>query len=568
MATVYELGRNSQPTTLKKPSANLLKMVETAILTQGLLTREDIEEIHSIFVLLDTDGTGCLTVQELQRMAVNITKDETITFLEAHRLHNLIDSDKDGRVEWSEFLSFVCKWLHERGAVRFKLRTDLPSTLHERESLHKGLAQLFSLEHISYDISLLPSDSLENRAETWDYFGEGLVLTEADKEAYYRKVLAMLENEGLANVAEQIYHTDLSIILSGLKILREYLGTLTVFQTPNERVKVSGFLVRLFEQLLNSSSMMTRVLQCLGIHSVSEIQWEALRIITLFAPGPRVPGLPEAHMLHPTNQHTKNLILASGAAAQIVVLCDSSCLEVRDQALLALGFIARHDPDARSYIVALDCLTPVLRLLKRGVEAVVVEVSSLIRAAWLLSILCGATMPREHAKPLFRQSELVDIADTLARLFALHQQENLLANCLTSLCFVLPAMQLDAHNKWVLDRIIQLINHDNVIVTRAALQTLRHIIWINAAQCQLLTEAGLYGRLCELLLSASDSLVKLDILSVLRYLIQRGYTWEMLNLSRLSHTLQHLITSDPAIRWEALRITKVIVESNSRIAIE
>jgi hypothetical protein len=542
-------------------------MVETAILTQGLLTREDIEEIHTIFVLLDTDGSGSLTVQKLQRMAVNITKDDNISFEEAFRLHAMIDSDKDGRVEWGEFLGFVCKWLHERGAVRFKLRSDLPSTLHERESLHKGLAQLFSLEHLSYDISLLPSDSLENRAETWDYFGDGLVLTETDKEAYYRKVLAEFEAEGLVNVAEQIYHTDLSIILAGLQRLRDFLGTLTVFQTPNERVKVSGFLVRLFEQLLNSS-IIPRVLQCLGIHSVSEIQWEALKIATLFAPGPRIPGLPESHMLHPSNQHTKNVILASGAAAKLVELCDSSCLEVRDQALLALGFIARHDPEARNYIVSLDCLSPVLRLLKRGIEAVVIEVSSLIRAAWLLSILCGATMPREQAKPLFRQAELVDIADTLARLFSLQQQENLLANCLTSLCFVLPAMQLDVHNKWVLDRIIQLITHDNVIVTRAALQTLRHIIWINAAQCQLLTEAGLYGRLCELLLSASDSLVKLDILSVLRYLIQRGYTWEMLNLSRLSHTLQHLIISDPDIRWEALRITKVIVESNSRIAIE
>jgi hypothetical protein len=542
-------------------------MVETAILTQGLLTREDIEEIHTIFVLLDTDGSGSLTVQKLQRMAVNITKDDNISFEEAFRLHALIDSDKDGRVEWGEFLGFVCNWLHERGAVRFKLRSDLPSTLHERESLHKGLAQLFSLEHLSYDISLLPSDSLENRAETWDYFGEGLVLTESDKEAYYRRVLAEFEAEGLVNVAEQIYHTDLSIILAGLQRLRDLLGTLTVFQTPNERVKVSGFLVRLFEQLLNSS-VIPRVLQCLGIHSVSEIQWEALKITTLFAPGPRIPGLPENHMLHPSNQHTKNVILASGAAAKLVELCDSSCLEVRDQALLALGFIARHDPEARNYIVSLDCLSPVLRLLKRGIEAVVIEVSSLIRAAWLLSILCGATMPREQAKPLFRQAELVDIADTLARLFSLHQQENLLANCLTSLCFVLPAMQLDVHNKWVLDRIIQLITHENVMVTRAALQTLRHIIWINAAQCQLLTEAGLYGRLCELLLSASDSLVKLDILSVLRYLIQRGYTWEMLNLSRLSHTLQHLIISDPDIRWEALRITKVIVESNSRIAIE
>ncbi|CAG9330290.1 unnamed protein product [Blepharisma stoltei] len=543
-------------------------MVEQSILHQGLLSQEEIEEIHRVFVMVDTDGSGFLTMDKIRQIATALTHDINITAEEAYFLHTQLDSNRDGQVTWDDFLEYVCKWLHEHGAVRSKLRTDLPNTISEREALHKAMAQLFSLNHKTFEFNLLPTDSLENRTETWDYLGEGQVFTEIEKQTYYNEVSQkLIDDMQFLKLVEQIFHTDVDIILSGLQNIRDMLGVLAVYQTPNDRMKISPYLLKLFEQLINHN-VIIRCLQCLNFDTSKNIQWEALKIITFFAPGPRIPELPEAFYLHPCQKFTKKLIMQTGSVPKILELCESECIEVRDQALLAIGFMSRHDFDIRDYILSLGALPLILRILMRGTSMFTVDLTTIVRAAWVLSILCGATMPREYAKPSFRQQELVEIADVIVQLFQVQEEENLLTNSLIALSFVLPFLAIDEFNRRFLDRLVALLSNPKISVKRAALQTIRNIIWVNAGQCQLLAEAGLFARLSDLLFNSGDSLVKLDTCNVMRYLIQKGYTWEIVNLSRLSSHLQYLIASDPEVRWEAVRIIKMMIESNSRMAVE
>jgi hypothetical protein len=542
--------------------------VEGLILHQGLLSQEDIEEIHRVFVMMDTDGTGTLTLPELRAMIVQITKDPNISMEEARQLHSMLDTNCDGQVTWEEFLQFVCRWLHERGGARLKSRTDLPSSFNEKDNLHKCIAQLFSLDKVSFDTSQLPSDHVDNRAETWDYLGESQKFSDAEKTDYYTQVYQAAANPAFfQKIMDEIGSADASIILAGLKGLSALLGIMNVFQTPRDRGKISLFLIQLFERVIQSN-VMARVIQCLSLENQNLIQWEALKIITFFAPGPRVPGLPENHQLNPRHKATKTLLLQAGAGLSIVRLCESPCLEVREQALLTIGFIARHDAEARDFVAGLGIVPVLLRFLKRGAEALRADLATVIRAAWVLSIMCGATMPKDSANPKFTPQQLVEIASTLATLFILYDQDNLIANSLTALAYTLPYMNPDQNCKMLLERVVFIIQHPNVTVKRAALQTVRNLVWASAAHSQLLTEVGLYTRLNEILSNPMDVVVKLDAFTVLRSLIQKGYTYEMMNLSLFSQQLQMTIGTDTDLRWEAVRLVKVITFSNFRIAIE
>lgn len=170
-------------------------MIEEGILQNGILTKEDIEEIHRVFVMMDQEGTGNISVAEIRNLAATISKNPNISMDEAYTVHGLIDKNKDGKVQWEEFLEFVSNWLIERGYVKSKVHASLPSSALERTALHKGLANLFSLQHVIYDVDHNPDDSLENRLETWDYLGEGMGYTEEERESYYNSVAQILLTE-------------------------------------------------------------------------------------------------------------------------------------------------------------------------------------------------------------------------------------------------------------------------------------------------------------------------------------------------------------------------------------
>ena len=117
-------------------------------------------------------------------------------------------------------------------------------------------------------------------------------------------------------------------------------------------------------------------------------------------------------------------------------------MEVRDQALLAIGFLVRHDPDVRDYLSAMKFIEGMQRLLAKGAEGRL-ELTSLLRCVWVVSLFSGATMPRDHAKPPYSVSDLTSICSYLVSLFQLHEQENLIANCMTALSYMLPVLPGD-----------------------------------------------------------------------------------------------------------------------------
>ena len=321
-------------------------MLENTILVGGYLSLEEIEEIHMIFILLDTDGSGILTLDKLRLAIQTITKNSEISSVNFSSLYAQMDRDQDGRVTWGDFLNFICAWLYQFGVIRPKLRTDLPINLFEKEILHKSIAGIIANGFVSIQCSQIHVDSLEARTETWDYLGESRVYSNIEKQQYIQKVFRKADEWEFLRILEQLKHSDLGIVKSGLEEIKEILGILCCFETIYERQEISGFLLSMFQHII-TKNVLGVVIKMLGFDEDKEIQWQALNIITFIVPGPRLPNFPKESK--DCVDYSKKILMQSGALIKILALCENECIEVRAQALLAMGFITRYDNEIRNF---------------------------------------------------------------------------------------------------------------------------------------------------------------------------------------------------------------------------
>ena len=86
---------------------------------------------------------------------------------------------------------------------------------------------------------------------------------------------------------------------------------------------------------------------------------------------------------------TKVLLINNGVVQKLVELVNSPCIEVKEQAILALGFLSRHDHEPRDVVLMLGGVDILLKSLMETTSDVIVQ-----KITWTLSILCGATLPQ------------------------------------------------------------------------------------------------------------------------------------------------------------------------------
>lgn len=541
-----------------------LNMQTSSISPQVYLSTDEIEEIHSVFILLDSDGSGILTLEKLQKAIQQITKNSEIVRMNLSSLYAQMDTDQNGSVTWTDFLNFVSYWLVQFNVTRPKFRTDLPMNLTEKGILHRGIAGIIANGYVNVQFNNNHVDSLEARTETWDYLGESKVYSIEEQKEYFEKVAGKVQPGQFGRVLEEIRHGNIEVVKAGLEELKEMLGVLCCFSTSYDRQGICEYLMSLFQQII-TSGVLNIILPFLAYDEYNEIQWQVLSIVTMIVPGPRLPNYPNESKN--CIEISKKILIQSGALLKILQLCNSKCIEVRSQALLAIGFITRYDSETRDLLYSNGAIQVLLLILQKGHNKLI-DVSSLIRAAWVLSIFSGATMyPNRLLPPNIRQQDLNEIAEIIMNLFQSQDESNLLANSLISLSYILPNLVITEFNKWILERLIQLMMHDDFIVKKAVLQTVRNVICQNTEQCRMLTELGLFAKISEILVGRGNSL-KLDACCILRFLTGKGYTWEFLNLNRLSNQLQVLIKNDDETRWEVVRVIKFVLESSTKIAVE
>lgn len=526
-----------------------------------ILTSDEIEEIHAIFNLLDIEGLGYLTCENLRIAFQAMSKNPNISGSIVTSIFCKIDLDHDAKISWEDFLGFVCIGLVNYGVVKPRIRTDIPLYSAERENLHKCIGGILTQGLFYISVTSLELESMESRIETWDYLAEGMIYTYEEKAQLYEKVQGKVQEANFLMILEKIISMNYESIYLGLKELKEMLAVLYYFPSSHERLGISNYLLMLFNQIYakNILKILTNYLN----NQNEEIVWITLEIITLITPGPRLPNfLSESYNFV---VYAKNTLFETGSLMKIFSLCESKCIEIRDQALLAIGFITRYDPIIRNYFMHGGAIYMLVTLLKKGISNII-NLETLVRATWLLSIFAGASMPKKSECDSLTFNDFKIIADVIFGVFQAHDDATLFANGLISLSLVLPKMPL-SECRWYLERLVQLIDNSNYVVNKTVLETIVKIVMTNNEQCRMIIDLGIVDKL-QTILACGNNDAKLDCLKILKFVIHKGYAKYIAYLSNLSILLQSILNNDNDTRWEAIKIFKIMVQSETRIIIE
>ncbi|KAA3472567.1 Armadillo [Gossypium australe] len=177
-------------------------------------------------------------------------------------------------------------------------------------------------------------------------------------------------------------------------------------------------------------------------------------------------------------------VIQAGVVPHFVELLGSPSDYVREQAVLALGNIAAVSLGCRDHVLGHGALLPLLALLNEDVSC-----SMLRNATWTLSRFC---------KPPFDQVKLV--LPTLTRL--IHSKDEAV---LAKACRVLSYLSDGTNDKiqavleaGVLGRLVELLMCPSYSVITSALYTVKHIVARNDVQIQAIIEANIIAPLVHL----------------------------------------------------------------------
>ena len=185
---------------------------------------------------------------------------------------------------------------------------------------------------------------------------------------------------------------------------------------------------------------------------------------------------------------------------------------IRDQSLVALGFLAKNSAPIRDMIV-----------MQGGLETVCKHYSAdrtpkeMEKIAWVLSILAGVSI-----KIPLRDTEKLSLLNKIfGELLFWRDNIEILTNSLLGLSYTMPYILPDYENLNLWSRILALLTHNSILVKRSGLIALGRII-NDEGQCQILIELKMIEKFSDLLNYNSPE-IKLSVISILKKLVEKGY---------------------------------------------
>ncbi|EXB93240.1 Calmodulin-like protein 11 [Morus notabilis] len=134
-----------------------------------VLTEQHIADFQEAFYLLDKDGDGCITIDELATAIKSL--DQNPTEEELQRMISEVDVDGNGTIEFGEFLNLMARKMKEHEAEE-----ELREAFRVFDKDQDGYISPTELRHVMINLGeKLKDEELEQMIREADLDGDGLV---------------------------------------------------------------------------------------------------------------------------------------------------------------------------------------------------------------------------------------------------------------------------------------------------------------------------------------------------------------------------------------------------------
>eukprot|EP01128_Nolandella_sp_AFSM9_P010431 TRINITY_DN7206_c0_g1_i1.p1 TRINITY_DN7206_c0_g1~~TRINITY_DN7206_c0_g1_i1.p1 ORF type:complete len:1094 (+),score=255.51 TRINITY_DN7206_c0_g1_i1:127-3408(+) len=512
------------------------------------LSELQVAELKKAFSICDLDGSGTIVASEL-RVVIRAITNEDPNDQEFQQIVATVDQNGDGNITWKEFLEAMTEWLAEDFNASQSARRKL-SAVEERAELHLKIKGFFSQFSPSQNFDVIrqklqrygsASSSLLGSGSNQHMNTDGLMSNQEklDFLLQYRNGM-----EGIPDALTALFSSSRFDHHRGASHFAKLLHIVEVFNTPQERRTVVDDIVPLFEKLIQNN-VPKRLVQMCQFSDQPPLQLQALRAISLFAPGPRVASTPRDSLLHPSQMYFKKVLFKENAVTVVFQLCASPVLEVMNQAVICVGAFAAHNPETRDFLLQNGVLEPLLKLVRTDAP-----VDLLINVSWSLAVLCGVTHP-SHSLP---NSSVIQPALKALGTMLFANNEKIIRNVLVALAITLPGMSPELP---VSRRLVELLGANMPTVVVMGLHTITDLVRFDNQHTQSLLKCNLLQSLKKLITDKSVEIriAACDLIDVLASV--RGHVQSLID-SDLIAVILKLIPMDEEVRWKLVKVVKYV----------
>jgi len=538
-------------------------------------TQEEITEIKKVFAMVDKDGSGSIDSSELGKLIKDLTQ-ETPSKESISSFIKKVDKDNDGKIDIGEFLKALEEWIQTGyGSVEEdhapplnRKRKAVASPKTARAKLHKKIAAFFVCFKQSDDFTAVRSryaelerNSTTQRSSIRDDSNMIIVTTSTED----KKKSLERAKKGIKNMSANIRDlTTPEKCAAAWKFISEnILSAVECFATAEERFQYSDDVIRIYERV-REMSIISQVCRHVKEIRYPELQRWALRLLTLYAPGPRIAHTPKDSAIHPDNMmHKKDIARQPEVLERSVILITHPRTrpKVRAQLLQFLGAFASNDHDARVKLIQIGIVPALLKCIQR------VPIDVLRSVAWTLSIICGHTHDRKKAVPLEVRKKHMYVGKCLAgQYFMLNnrEDEDVLVHAACGIRYLLPGRKYPAS---VIKRLIHLLQFPSGRLAKILLGCFTDLIKIRDSVAKCLVEFGLLKQIQWLLKRYTDTSeydIRLQCCELLAALTgELGCVAEVIDHDIIP-LMVSLIFNDDIVRNKAMEVIKLSTQAGPK----